>query len=68
MATHGESKEDSLYPSAGRDGQRVVRQQGVRREQMEPCPPAGETHALWRTGLWDDIGGYSDSCSSGFLS
>lgn len=35
MATHGESKEDSLHPSIDRDDQGVVRQQAVRGEQPE---------------------------------
>lgn len=35
MATNGEFQADSLHPPAGRDGQGVVRQLAVRREQLE---------------------------------
>ena len=34
MATNGESKEDSLHPRAGRNGQGMVCQQAVRRTQL----------------------------------
>ncbi len=65
MATNGESKEDSLHLSIDRDGQQMVRRQ--RSAMTTRCPSAGETHALQRTGLGDDIGGYSDSRCSGSL-